>query len=246
MKRIGLLGGMSWESTATYYKLINEGVRDALGGLASADVLLRSLDFRSVVALQKADRWSDAARMLGEAAQSLEAAGADCILICTNTMHLVADQVAASCDIPLINIIGETAKVLHRDGFRRPLLLATRYTMENGFYAEHMRRFGHDVVVPDDDDRLICHNAIFDELCQRVVSDASRQALIDMTARGRDKGADSVILGCTELGLCVVADELPLPYVDSTHIHANAAIAFALGGMISPKPCQFVSDGAYI
>lgn len=246
MRKIGLLGGMSWESTTTYYKLINEGIRETIGGLASADILLRSLDFQTVVALQKADRWDDAAHLLGDAAQGLEAAGADCILICTNTMHLVAEQVAASCDVPLIHIIGETAKTLNAAGHRRPLVLATRYTMEHGFYAEHMQRYGLDVIIPEADDRLICHNAIFDELCQGVVSERARQALIDMTRRGAEQGADSVILGCTELGLSVDAACLPLPCFDSTHIHAQAAVDFALGGMTISPELHFVMDGAYI
>src|SRR3569623_524283 len=166
MKTIGLLGGMSWESTATYYKLINEAVRDRVGGLASADILMRSLDFQKVVALQKADRWTDAARMLSEAAQGLESAGAGCILICTNTMHLVAADVALACDVSLIHIICETAGALKAAGRRRPLLLATRYTMEHGFYARHMARHGIEVVTPCPDDRMTCHNAIIDELCQ--------------------------------------------------------------------------------
>ena len=245
MRKIGLLGGMSWESTATYYRLINEGVRESMGGLSSADILLRSLDFQTVVALQKADRWDQAARLLGGAAQGLEAAGADCILICTNTMHLVAEQVAASCDVPLIHIIGETAKTLNAAGHHRPLLLATRYTMEHGFYAEHMKRYGLEVVIPDADDRLICHNVIFDELCQGVVSERARQALIDMTRRGAVQGADSVILGCTELGLSVDAACLPLPCFDSTHIHARAAVDFALGD-ITILTQNYAQDGAYI
>jgi aspartate racemase len=246
MRKIGLLGGMSWESTATYYKLINEGVREARGGLASADILMRSLDFQTIVALQKADRWTEAARLLGDAAQGLETAGADCVLICTNTMHLVAEQVAASCDVPLIHIIGETASALKNAGHRRPLLLATRYTMEHGFYAEHMQRYDLNVVVPEADDRLICHNAIFDELCQGVVSDGARQALIDMTRRGAERGADSVILGCTELGLSVEAACLSLPCFDSTHIHAQAAVDFALAGISGPVPRHFAMYGAYI
>ena len=246
MRKIGLLGGMSWESTATYYKLINEGVRANMGGLASADILLRSLDFQAVVALQKADRWDQAARLLGDAAQGLEAAGAECILICTNTMHLVAEQVAACCDIPLIHIIGETARTLNAAGYRRPLLLATRYTMEHGFYTEHMKRYGLDAVIPEADDRLTCHNAIFDELCQGVVSERARRALIDMTRRGAIQGADSIILGCTELGLSVDAACLPLPCFDSTHIHAQAAVDFALSGKTVPAGLHFAMDGAYI
>ena len=246
MRKIGLLGGMSWESTATYYKLINEAIRDALGGLASADILLRSLDFQTVVALQKADRWDQAAYLLSDAAHGLQSAGAECILICTNTMHLVAGQVATHCDIPLIHIIDETAKTLTAAGNRRPLLLATRYTMEHSFYAERMKRYDIEVLIPDADDRLICHNAIFDELCQGVVSARTRQALIDMTRRGAMNGADSVILGCTELGLSVDARVLPLPSFDSTHIHAQAAVDFALLEATPPPGLNFIMNGAYI
>jgi aspartate racemase len=245
MRKIGLLGGMSWESTATYYKLINEGVRQRLGGLASADILMRSLDFRQVVALQKADRWSDAAALLARAAQGLQRAGADCVLICTNTMHLVADDVAYACDIPLIHIIDETARAVRASGRSRPLLLATRYTMEHGFYAAHMADHALDVVTPRGDDRLICHNAIFDELCQGVVTRTARQALIDMTERGKAAGADCVILGCTELGLSVAADDLPLPVFDSTHLHAAAAVDFALR-FASAEKTDLVVDGAFI
>ena len=245
MRKIGLLGGMSWEGTATYYKLINEGVRQRLGGLASADILMRSLDFRQVVALQKADRWSDAAALLARAAQGLQRAGADCVLICTNTMHLVADDVAYACDIPLIHIIDETARAIRAAGLSRPLLLATRYTMEHGFYAAHMADHALDVVTPRADDRLICHNAIFDELCQGVVTRTARQALIDMTERGKAAGADCVILGCTELGLSVAADDLPLPVFDSTHLHAAAAVDFALR-FASAEKTDLVVDGAFI
>jgi len=229
MRRIGLIGGMSWESTAVYYKLINEGVRARLGGLASADIALRSLDFRAVVALQKADRWDDAGTLLSDAACDLKASGADALLICTNTMHIVAPQVASACDLPVIDIIDVTAQAIRAKGCRRPLLLATRYTMEHGFYAERMQRHGVTVQVPDAADRAICHGIIFDELCQGIVAPRSRQALYDMASRGRARGADSVILGCTELGLSIAPDALPLPGFDSTVIHAEAAVAFALG-----------------
>jgi aspartate racemase len=228
MRRIGLIGGMSWESTAVYYKLINEGVRARLGGLASADIALRSLDFREVVALQKADRWSDAARLLSASACDLKASGADCLLICTNTMHIVAPSVSSACTLPLIDIIDATAQAIRAQGRRRPLLLATRYTMEHGFYAERMQRHGIEVCVPDAADRAVCHGIIFDELCQGVVTARSRQALYDMAVRGRERGADSVILGCTELGLSIAPDALPLPGFDSTEIHAAAAVEFAL------------------
>lgn len=228
MRTIGLLGGMSWESTATYYKLINAGVRAARGGLASADLLLRSLNFEAIVALQRADRWDEAGRMLSDAASGLRQAGAEAILICTNTMHLVADQVSDAVDVPLIDIIDETARALIRDGKRRPLLLATRYTMEHGFYADRMRAHGVEVVTPEREDRDLCHRVIFDELCQGVVSRRSQRALQAISERGRALGADSVILGCTELGLSVAQADLSLPCFDSTHIHAEAAVAFAL------------------
>ena len=246
MRRIGLLGGMSWESTAVYYRLINEGLRARRGGLASADILMRSLDFQAIVDLQRAGRWDEAARCLAQAARGLEKAGADCILICTNTMHLCADTVADACDAPLIHIIDETAAAICDAGLRRPLLLATSYTMEHGFYAERMRRHGLEVMTPDRDDRLACHKAIFDELCQGVVSDAARAALIDMTARGKAAGADCVILGCTELGLSVTAEDLPLPCFDSTHIHARAAIDFSLGGRSHAPMRNEALQGAYI
>ncbi|MGN6422715.1 MAG: aspartate/glutamate racemase family protein [Asticcacaulis sp.] len=228
MRTIGLLGGMSWESTATYYKLINEGVRAARGGLASADILLRSVNFDEIVALQRANNWDEAGRVLGEAARGLEQAGAEAILICTNTMHLVADSVADSVNIPLIHIIDETARALTRAGKRRPLLLATRYTMEHGFYSAYMRTHGVEVLTPERDDRDRCHHIIFDELCQGVVSRRSRAALRAITERGKAMGADSVILGCTELGLSVSPSDLSLPCFDSTYVHADAAVAFAL------------------
>lgn len=246
MRKIGLLGGMSWESTAVYYRLINEALRARKGGLSSADILMRSLDFQTIVDLQRADRWDDAAQKLSGAARGLEKAGADCILICTNTMHLCADAVAEACDAPLIHIIDETAKAIRKAGYRRPLLLATRYTMEHGFYAERMWRHDLHVVIPDGNDRMACHNAIFDELCQGVVSDTARRALIDMTARGKAAGADCVILGCTELGLSVSSEDLPLPCFDSTHIHAEAAVEFALGGRTTAPVRNDALQGAYI
>ncbi len=246
MRKIGLLGGMSWESTAVYYRLINEALRAQRGGLSSADILMRSLDFQTIVDLQRADRWDEAAKKLATAAHGLEKAGADCILICTNTMHLCADAVQDACDVPLIHIIDETAQAIRRAGHRRPLLLATRYTMEHGFYAERMWRHDLHVAIPGPDDRMTCHNAIFDELCQGVVSDAARQALIDMTARGKAEGADCVILGCTELGLSVSSQDLPLPCFDSTHIHAEAAVKFALSGRAMTPVFHEALQGAYI
>ena len=228
MKTIGLIGGMSWESTATYYRCINETVRARLGGLASAEVILNSLDFSSVVALQQAGRWDDAGLLLGTAGAGLVRAGADCVLICTNTMHLVADKVARMAGVPLIDIIDETAAVLKADGRRRPLLLATRYTMEHGFYSERMAAHGIHVQAPDAEERAAVHGIIFNELCQGIVSAESRARLEGIVEAAGRQGADSVILGCTEIQLLLEAGGLALPGYDSTLIHAEAAVRFAL------------------
>ena len=190
MKTIGLIGGMSWESTLVYYRLLNEGVRARRGALHSADVLLRSLDFESVVRLQKAGRWDEAGALLGAAGAGLARAGAGCLLICTNTMHLVSDAVARAGGVPLIDIIAETGRAVATAGCRRPLLLATRYTMEHGFYAERMRASaGIDPMVPEAEDRALVHGIIFDELCQGIVQDASRVRLLEVIRRGVAAGA---------------------------------------------------------
>lgn len=229
MKRIGLIGGMSWESSAVYYRQINELVRSRRGGLASAEILLHSLNFEAVVALQKAGRWDCAAELLADSARRLEAAGADCVLICTNTMHLVADAVAAAVSVPLIDIVAETGRALASAGRTRPLLLATRYTMEHGFYADRMEAgAGIRPIVPGEADRALVHSVIFDELCQGIVRDTSREALKAVIARGRAAGADSVILGCTEICLILDPEALELPGFDSTTIHARTAVDFAL------------------
>jgi len=228
MKTIGLIGGMSWESTATYYRLINEAVRRQCGGLHSAEIALRSLDFTRVVELQQAGRWDDAGKLLGEAGAGLARAGAACMLICTNTMHLVADPVAAMSGVPLIDIIDETARALRADKRQKPLLLATRYTMEHGFYTERMARHGIDVVTPESEDRGVVHDVIFNELCQGQVRDASRARYHAIIEAARGRGVDSVILGCTEISLLVDPAALPLPGYDSTAIHADAAVRFAL------------------
>lgn len=228
MRTIGLLGGMSFEGSATYYRLINEGVRDRLGGLNSADSVMRSVNFATIVEMQKAGQWDEAGRTLADAARGLERAGAVCILICAVTMHLVADAVEAAVGVPFLHIIDETARALTAAGCRRPLLLATRYTMEDGFYQARMARAGIEVMVPDDAGRAATHAIIFDELCQGKVLDASRSAFVGLIEAARAKGADSVIFGCTEIGLILDPAALPLPGFDSTVIHAGAAIAFAL------------------
>ncbi|WEZ83144.1 aspartate/glutamate racemase family protein [Rhizobium sp. 32-5/1] len=231
MRKIGLIGGMSFESSAVYYRMINEAVRARLGGLHSAEVMLHSIDFQTIVDMQKAGRWDDAAQHLSNVARGLEAAGADCVLICTNTMHLIADAVQASISVPLINIIDETAASLNAAGIKRPLLLATRYTMEHGFYGDRMAHHGIEMMVPNADGRTLAHDIIFNELCAGKVIDSSREALMRVIETAKEKGADAVILGCTEICLILDPAALPLPGFDSTALHADAAVSFALEGV---------------
>jgi aspartate racemase len=230
MRTIGLIGGMSWESTAVYYRHINEQVRDRLGGLHSADVMMRSVDFAAIVALQQADAWDEASAVLVRIGRELQDAGAECLLICTNTMHKIADRVESAVDVPLIHIVDVTAQALQAAGASRPLLLATRYTMEQSFYRARLHeRHGIEAVVPSALDRAMIHDTIFDELCRGIVRDGSRRQYLDVIARGRAEGADSVILGCTEIGLLLGPHHIELPMFDSTLLHADAAVEFALG-----------------
>ncbi|TCU25598.1 aspartate racemase [Rhizobium azibense] len=229
MQTIGLIGGMSFESSAVYYRLVNEMVRERLGGLASAELVMHSLNFEEIVAMQKAGDWDGAAARLGDAALRLQTAGVRCVLICTNTMHLIADKVAERLSVPLIHIIDETAKSLKAAGRKRPLLLATRYTMEHGFYADRMKGLGLNVTVPDAANRTIVHDIIFNELCAGKVLDSSRTKLMEIIECERAKGADSIILGCTEICLILDPAKLPLPGFDTTAIHAKAAVDFSIG-----------------
>lgn len=229
MKTIGLIGGMSWESTAVYYRDLNEAVRQRLGALASADILLRSVNFAEIVALQQTNQWPRAAQILAGHAKALEAAGADCILICTNTMHKLADEVQAAIRIPLLHIVDVTASALTKAGVRRPLLLATAYTMEQDFYAARMHAVsGIDIMVPNALNRADVHRIIFDELCCGITRTESRERYKAIIDHARAKGADSVILGCTEIGLLIQQADSSLPIFDSTHLHAEAAVDFAL------------------
>ncbi|MBC9250655.1 aspartate racemase [Pseudomonas alcaligenes] len=228
MKTIGLIGGMSWESTAVYYREINERMRQRHGGLVSADILLRSVDFSRIAELQQQGLWDQAGAELAQIAQQLERAGAACVLICSNTMHKVAAALTEHIEVPLLHIVDITAEALQRAGKRRPLLLATRYTMEQAFYRERLAaRFAIEALVPDADDRSLVHEVIYNELCQGLVRPQSRQAFLDVIARGKAAGADSVILGCTEIGLLIGADDGELAVFDSTFLHAQAAVDFA-------------------
>jgi aspartate racemase len=229
MRIIGLIGGMSWESTAVYYRRLNDQVRARLGGLHSADIILRSVDFADIVALQQAGAWEEAGAVLAAIGRDLQNAGAGCVLICTNTMHKLAERVQGTLDVPLLHIVDTTAAALKTAGMGRPLLLATRYTMEQDFYLGRLRSMhGIDAMVPAAEDRGTVHDIIFNELCCGVVSDSSRQAYLDIIGRARLEGADSVILGCTEIGLLLAPQDVDLPTFDSTLLHADAAVDFAL------------------
>ncbi len=224
---IGLIGGMSWESTATYYREINEMVRDRHGGLASADILMRSVNFDEIVTLQKAGDWTNAEARLAEAGRGLAGAGAGCLLICTNTMHLVAPGVARAAGVPLIHIVDVVGRELAVAGVRKPLLLATRYTMEQNFWKDRLKqRFALDVMIPEEQDRAIVHDVIFDELCRGIVKETSRESYIDIIERSKASGADGVIFGCTEIGLLIGEGDTDLPVFDSTKLHARAAVDF--------------------
>ena len=233
MKRIGLLGGMSWESTALYYRLLNEGVAARLGGLHSADCVLVSVDFAAIAELQAAGRWDEAGRVLADEARRLEAAGAEVLLVCSNTMHKVAAQVEAAVDIPLLHIADTTAAAAEGAGLSRVALLATAYTMEQSFLRDRLTAHGLEVVVPDAAGRALVHRVIYEELCRGVVDDTSRRRVSDVIAELVADGADGVILGCTEIELLIGPDDSPVPVLPTTRIHATAGLDVALGHPVS-------------
>ncbi len=228
MKRIGLLGGMSWESSAEYYRLINELVRERLGGLHSAECLLFSVDFATVETLQAEGRWEEAGRLLSEAAAVLERGGADFVVLCTNTMHKVADAVQTGLSVPLLHLGDTTARAVVGAGVRRVGLLGTAFTMEQDFYRDRLASFGLDVVVPDADDRALVHRVIYDELCLGIVSDDSRRHYRAVIERLVDAGCEGIILGCTEIELLIGQQDSPVPVFPTTRLHAEAAVALAL------------------
>jgi aspartate racemase len=228
MKRIGLIGGMSWESTAEYYRLLNQGVRERLGGLHSADLVLRSFDFAAIEQLQVADDWTQAAEVLALAARELEAAGATCLLICTNTMHKVAEEVATAVNIPLLHLAEATAERILAAGFDKVGLLGTRYTMEQEFYTGRLRQAGIDVRIPGADRRAMVNRVIYEELCHGVVREASRAAFLETIDELVAGGAQAIIEGCTEIGMLVNESHTDVPLFDTTRIHAEQAVAFAL------------------
>ena len=231
MRTLGVLGGMSWESTAEYYRLLNRGVSERLGGLHSARLLVHSVDFADVAAMQQAGDWRAAGALLGEAAAGLERAGAQAIVLATNTMHHIAADIERAIAIPLLHIVDPTGGALARQGVTRAGLLGTRYTMELPFWRERLlARYGIDLVVPDDADRALVHRVIFDELCRGRIDAGSRAEYVAVTERLRAKGAEAVIFGCTEIGLLLGPDDVSLPAFDTTVLHSAAAVEFAVTG----------------
>ncbi|WP_268958134.1 aspartate/glutamate racemase family protein [Occultella glacieicola] len=225
---IGMLGGMSWESSAEYYRLANELVRDRLGGLHSARIVLASVDFADIEALQVAGRWDEAGEVLARAAAGLQAAGAELLLLCTNTMHKVADRVEAAVDIPLLHLADATAAAVRRAGLSTVGLLGTAFTMEQDFYRDRLAAAGLTVLVPPADERAEVHRIIYDELCLGDVRESSREIYLAVIDRLAAAGAEGVILGCTEIELLIRARDSPVPVFPTTRLHVEAAVAAAL------------------
>jgi aspartate racemase len=229
VKRIGLLGGMSWESSAEYYRLINEATRERLGGLHSADCVLRSVDFADIEELQSIGAWDEAGERLASEARQLVAAGAELIVLCTNTMHKAADAIVAAADVPFLHIADATADAVKAASLSTVGLLATAYTMEQDFYVGRLRdRHGLNVLVPDERDRRIVHDIIYDELCVGIVSEGSRDAYREIIGGLVERGAAGVLLGCTEIGLLIGQRDADVPVFDTTRLHAESAVVFAL------------------
>lgn len=229
MKTIGLLGGMSWESTIPYYRLINEGIKQQLGGLHSASLLLHSVDFHEIEACQSRGEWDKAGDILAQAAIGLQQAGAEGIVLCTNTMHKVAEVIESRCSLPFLHIADATGRVISAQGMRRVALLGTRYTMEQDFYRGRLeQQFAIESLVPEADVRAKINQIIFDELCLGRFTDASRQFYVEVIEDLASQGAEGVIFGCTEIGLLVPVERSPIPVFDTTAIHAADAVTFML------------------
>jgi aspartate racemase len=230
MKVIGLIGGMSWNSTSEYYRLINEGVARRLGGFHSARLVLYSLDFDEIERAQREDNWDSAAHILAEAGMALDQAGAAFLVICTNTMHKIADFVAERTGLPLLHIVDVAGSAITEHGLHLVGLLGTRFVMKQGFYQERLRKhFGIDVIVPAEDEQTIVHDIIYDELCQGRIEEASRSACLEIIEALTGQGAEGIILGCTELPLLISPADVLVPVFDTTRLHAEAAVERALG-----------------
>jgi aspartate racemase len=229
MKTIGLIGGMSWESSAEYYRMINEAVRRRLGGFHSARCLMFSVDFAEIEELQRSGRWEDAGNRLADAARRLERGGAELLVLCTNTMHRVADEVAAATEIPFLHIADPTADEIKARGITSVGLLATRYTMEQDFYRGRLsERHGLEVLVPDEPGRSLVHDVIYEELVLGRIEERSRAAYREIMTRLVERGAEAIILGCTEIELLVREDDATVPLFDTTRIHAERAVELAI------------------
>jgi aspartate racemase len=234
MKTAGLIGGLSWESTALYYRLLNQGVKKHLGGLHSARILLNSLDFAEIEQMQAAGLWHEAAIELGQAALRLERIGADCILICSNTMHKVADEVESLLNVPLLHIADATGAPMQKNGITTAGLIGTRFTMEEDFYRGRLTRLLNlDCIVPQPDDRQIIDRVIFSELCRGIIKDDSRAQYRRIVNTLADRGAEAVILGCTEIGLLITAADCQVPLYDTTELHVEQALHFMLRDKLS-------------
>ncbi|MFP4437661.1 MAG: aspartate/glutamate racemase family protein [Chloroflexaceae bacterium] len=230
MKTIGLIGGMSWESSLEYYRIINEQVKHRCGGLHSARSLMYSVDFAEIETLQQQARWDAAAMILADAARRLERGGADLLVLCTNTMHKVADAIAGAVSIPLLHIADPTAEAVRAAGLRTVGLLGTRFTMEQAFYKGRLtEQHGLTVLVPEDTERETIHRIIYEELCLGIIQPEARAAYLRIMERLQAAGAQGIILGCTEIGLLIKAEDSRLPLFDTTRLHAEAAVAYALG-----------------
>lgn len=229
MRTIGLLGGMSWESSIEYERLINTEVRRRLGGASSADLIIRSYNFAEIEALQEADGWDEAGDRLADDAARLEAAGAELIVLCTNTMHRVAPAIEDAIDVPFLHIADPTAAAIQDEGLTTVGLLGTRYTMEQDFYRDRLASSGIVTVIPDEPDRTIVHDVIFDELVRGIVAPASRVAYVRIIDSLIDRGAEGLVAGCTEIELLIGADDIPIPLFPTTRLHAIAAVEAAIG-----------------
>jgi aspartate racemase len=236
MRTIGLLGGMSWESTIPYYRIINQTVKEKLGGLHSAKIVLHSVDFAEVAALQHAGDWDGAAALLVHAAQGLRAAGAESIIICTNTMHKVADQVERAAGIPLLHVADVVSDEILRRGLKKVGLLGTRFTMEQDFYRNRLWANGIEAIVPNETDRNTIHRVIYEELCQGIVRDESRVAYREIIQGLIDEGVEGIILGCTEIAMLIGPQDCTVPTFDTTEIHARAAAMCALRAELADEP----------
>jgi aspartate racemase len=229
VKTIGLIGGMSWESTSTYYSAINQGVKQALGGLHSAKIAMLSVDFAEIEILQRQGKWRETGELLATAAQQVESAGADFIVLCTNTMHKVVDQIEAAISIPVLHIADATASKLKAEGISKVGLLGTKFTMEQEFYKGRLQQVHDiDVIVPTEDDQLVVHNVIYQELVLGVVNSESRQRYIEIITKLSEQGVQGVILGCTEIALLVGQSDTSVLLFDTTGIHSQAAVEIAL------------------